>query len=196
MDDRQRSARLALGCSMVRANTAGGLYACVQLQLEERTTSMVWKVKSIIHRTTPAREREQTCATEAEFERAVKYAQAWTRLISATLPDGTVLNESELRRRYDQHNSLRPHTHTLLQTATPETEICGQRLSRRAANEPRRRSERLSRLTAAPVSRRNVALFCGRGNHVGTRGLAGGAEGIRTDGHRGRARRRSVTSSI
>ena len=44
---------------------------------------MVWKVKSIIHRTTPAREREQTCATEAEFERAVKYAQAWTRLISA-----------------------------------------------------------------------------------------------------------------
>jgi hypothetical protein len=100
MDDRQRSARLALGCSMVRANTAGGLYACVQLQLEEGTTSMVWKVKSIIHRTTPAREREQTCATEAEFERAVKYAQAWTRLISATLPDGTVLNESELRRRY------------------------------------------------------------------------------------------------
>ena len=61
---------------------------------------MVWKVKSIIHRTTPAREREQTCATEAEFERAVKYAQAWTRLISATLPDGTVLNESELRQRY------------------------------------------------------------------------------------------------
>ena len=37
---------------------------------------MVWKVKSINHRTTPAREREQTCATEAEFERAVKYALA------------------------------------------------------------------------------------------------------------------------
>jgi hypothetical protein len=61
---------------------------------------MVWKVKSINHRTTPAREREQTCATEVEFERAVKYALAWTRLISATLPDGTVLDESELRRRY------------------------------------------------------------------------------------------------
>ena len=37
---------------------------------------MVWKVKSIIHRTTPAREREQTCATEAEFERAVKSMHA------------------------------------------------------------------------------------------------------------------------
>ena len=48
----------------------------------------------------PAREREQTCVTEAEFEYAVKFALAWTRLISATLPDGTVLNESELRRRY------------------------------------------------------------------------------------------------
>ena len=71
-----------------------------QLQLEEGVASMVWKVKSINHRTTPAREREQTCATEAEFERAVKYALAWTRLISATLPDGTVLDESELRRRY------------------------------------------------------------------------------------------------
>jgi hypothetical protein len=59
-----------------------------------------WAGRSITHRTTPAREREQTCATEAEFERAVKYALDWTRLISATLPDGTVLDESELRRRY------------------------------------------------------------------------------------------------
>ena len=69
----------------------------VQLQ---REASMVWRIKSITHRTTPAREGEQTCATEAEFERAVKYALDWTRLISATLPDGTVLDESELRRRY------------------------------------------------------------------------------------------------
>ena len=61
---------------------------------------MVWKVKSISHRTRPAREREQTCATEAEFERAVNYALDWTRLISATLPDGTLLDESELRQRY------------------------------------------------------------------------------------------------
>ena len=67
---------------------------------EEVTTSMVWKVKSISHRTTPAREREQTCATEAEFERAVKYAQAWTQLVSAIFDDGTVLDASELRRRY------------------------------------------------------------------------------------------------
>jgi hypothetical protein len=61
---------------------------------------MVWRIKTITHRTTPAREREQTCATEAEFERAVKFALDWKRLISATLPDGTVLDESELRRRY------------------------------------------------------------------------------------------------
>jgi hypothetical protein len=31
----------------------------------------------------------------------------------------------------------------------------------------------------------NVALFCGPGNHVNLRGLPGGAEGNRTDGHRG-----------
>ena len=73
---------------------------CVQPQPEEGRHPLVWKVKSIIHRTTPAHEREQICATEAEFERAVKFALAWTRLISATLPDGTVLSESELRRRY------------------------------------------------------------------------------------------------
>jgi hypothetical protein len=32
----------------------------------------------------------------------------------------------------------------------------------------------------------NVVLFCGLRNHVNLRGLPGGAEGIRTDGHRGR----------
>jgi hypothetical protein len=36
------------------------------------------------------------------------------------------------------------------------------------------------------ASRGNVVLFCGLGNHVDLRGLRGGAEGIRTDGHRGR----------
>ena len=73
------------------------------------------------------------------------------------------------------------------QTATLETEICGQRLSTaRAANEPRRRSERLSRPTAGTASRGNVLPFCGGGNHLDSRGLPGGAEGIRTDGHRER----------
>jgi hypothetical protein len=72
-----------------------------------------------------------------------------------------------------------PHPYTLLQAATLETEFCGQRLSTAsAANEPRRRSERLSRPTAATVSRGNVLLFCGGGNHVNLRGLPGEAEGI------------------
>jgi hypothetical protein len=56
---------------------------------------------------------------------------------------------------------------------------------RAAANEPQRRQNRLGRPTAASASRRNVVLSCGVGNHVGLRGLPGGAEGIRTDGHRG-----------
>jgi hypothetical protein len=67
------------------------------------------------------------------------------------------------------------------QTATLETEICGQRLSTaRAANEPQRRWNGLGRPTAATASRGNVVLFCGLGNHVDLRGLPGGAEGIRT----------------
>ena len=37
------------------------------------------------------------------------------------------------------------------------------------------------------TSRGNVMLFCGLGNHVDLRGLRGGAEGNRTDGHRGLA---------
>src|SRR6202042_1028947 len=68
-----------------------------------------------------------------------------------------------------------------LPIAALETEICGQRLwTACATNEPRGRSERLSRRTAAAVSRGNVLLFCAGGNHVNLRGLPGGAEGIRT----------------
>ena len=55
-----------------------------------------------------------------------------------------------------------------------------------AANEPRRRPKRLSRPTDTAASRGNVVLSCGGGNHAGTCRLRGGAEGIRTDGHRGR----------
>jgi hypothetical protein len=67
------------------------------------------------------------------------------------------------------------------QTATLETEICGQRLSAaRAANGGRRRPERLSRPTDAAASRGNVGLFCSVGNHVDLRRLPGGAEGNRT----------------
>jgi hypothetical protein len=74
-----------------------------------------------------------------------------------------------------------------LTTDTLETEICGQRLSTaRAANGARRRPKRLSRPTDAAASRGNVVLFCGVGNHARTCGLPGGAEGIRTDCHRGR----------
>src|SRR5271165_1296886 len=75
----------------------------------------------------------------------------------------------------------RPGPQAQSQTATLETEICGQRpLAARAANEPRRRSKSLSRPTAAAVSRRNVVLFCSGGNHARACGLPGGAEGIRT----------------
>ena len=38
-----------------------------------------------------------------------------------------------------------------------------------------------------PASYGNVVLPCGVGNHVDLRGLPGGAEGIRTDSHRGRS---------
>jgi hypothetical protein len=41
-------------------------------------------------------------------------------------------------------------------------------------HEPRRRSKRLSRPTAAAASRRNIMLFCGVGSHVGARRLPGG----------------------
>jgi hypothetical protein len=37
----------------------------------------------------------------------------------------------------------------------------------------------------APVGNGNLALFLTLGNHVGSRGLPGGAEAIQTDGHRG-----------
>jgi hypothetical protein len=57
--------------------------------------------------------------------------------------------------------------------------------TRRAANEPQRRRKGLGRPTAAATSLGNVVLFCGPGNHVNLRGLPGGAEGNRTDGHRG-----------
>jgi hypothetical protein len=67
------------------------------------------------------------------------------------------------------------------QTATLETEFCGQRLSTpRAVNEPQRRWDRHGRPATAVSSRGNVVLFCGLGNHVDLRGLPGGAEGIRT----------------
>jgi hypothetical protein len=70
-------------------------------QLEEGTTSMLRKLKTLNLRTTPAREGEQTYDTEAAFESAVKNAQRdpMTRIVSATFPDGTVLDENELRER-------------------------------------------------------------------------------------------------
>jgi hypothetical protein len=74
-------------------------------------------------------------------------------------------------------DSRRPHVRVTnpSQTPTPETEICHQRLwTARAANEARRRPKRHSRPTDAGASRGNVALFCGGGNHSGSRGLRGG----------------------
>ena len=62
---------------------------------------MLWKLKSLNLRTTPAREEERTYDTVAAFESAVKDAQAdpMTQIVSATFPDGTVLDENELRER-------------------------------------------------------------------------------------------------
>jgi hypothetical protein len=51
------------------------------------------------------------------------------------------------------------------------------------------REGRFGRPATAAASRGNIALFRGRGNHVDLRGLPGGAEGIRTDGHRGHSER-------
>jgi hypothetical protein len=72
------------------------------------------------------------------------------------------------------------------QTATLETEFCGQRLpAPRAVNEPRRRWNGHGRPTISAASPGNVVLFYGLGNYVGLRGLLGGAEGIRTSDLRG-----------
>jgi hypothetical protein len=61
------------------------------------------------------------------------------------------------------------------QTATLETEFCGQRLSTaRAANEPQRRWNGLGRPTTAATSRGNIVLFFELGNHVSLSGLLGG----------------------
>jgi hypothetical protein len=76
-------------------------------------------------------------------------------------------------------------TRAVSKALTADTEL-SPRKTARADNEPRRRSKRPSRPTAAAASSGNVVLFCGGGNHVDLRGLPGGAEGIRTDGHRGR----------
>jgi hypothetical protein len=62
---------------------------------------MLWKLKTLDLRTTPAREEERTYDIEAEFESAVKDARAdpMTRIVSATFPEGTVLDEDELQER-------------------------------------------------------------------------------------------------
>ena len=72
------------------------------------------------------------------------------------------------------------------QTATLETEFWGRRLSTpEAANGPQRPRNGHGRPTTGAASPGNIGLFCGLGNHVGLRGLLGGAEGIRTADLRG-----------
>jgi hypothetical protein len=63
---------------------------------------MDWKLKTISYGNGPSREGTRTFSTEAEFENAARKALADLRakVISATLPDGTVLDVAELRRRY------------------------------------------------------------------------------------------------
>src|SRR5271166_2355633 len=79
-----------------------------------------------------------------------------------------------------------------------ETEFCGLRLAgyfRRRMRENSRNSVRRPR--CASLTRRNYGGFCLPGNRPGLSGLHGGAEGIRTDGHRSLAasnRRSSLTN--
>ena len=63
---------------------------------------MDWKLKTINQRVVPAKEGEQTYDTAAKFESAVRAAllDHWTKVVSGTLADGSVLDETELRRRY------------------------------------------------------------------------------------------------
>ena len=63
---------------------------------------MVWRIKSIDHVALPTSEGEWSYDTEATFENAVREALADHRivLISATLPDGSVLDVAELKKRF------------------------------------------------------------------------------------------------
>jgi hypothetical protein len=63
---------------------------------------MDWKLTTISYGAGPSREGTRTFSTEAAFESAAREALAdlRTKVVSATLPDGTVLNVDELRRRY------------------------------------------------------------------------------------------------
>jgi hypothetical protein len=62
---------------------------------------MDWKLATICYGTGPSREGTRTFSTEAAFESAAREALAdlRTKIVSATLPDGTVLNVAELRGR-------------------------------------------------------------------------------------------------
>jgi DNA-binding GntR family transcriptional regulator len=63
---------------------------------------MIWTLQCVDQTKTPSREGKRTYETEAAFESAARDALAdlRTKLVSATLPNGTVLDEAELRRRY------------------------------------------------------------------------------------------------
>ena len=67
------------------------------------------------------------------------------------------------------------------QTATLETEICGQDTFGKTRQElPLRIAGPPVRPVLGEASYGNVVLSCAVGNHVDLRGLPGGAEGIRT----------------
>jgi hypothetical protein len=86
---------------------------------------MVWRIKSINHVAIPTREGEWSYDTEATFKNAVRDALADHRmqLISATLPDGSVLDVAELKRRYGPRsgrNILEKKSETPLIDAAPK----------------------------------------------------------------------------
>jgi hypothetical protein len=63
---------------------------------------MAWQITSLNLSVSPVRDVVRTFETEAEFMSALNAARAdlKTQIVSATLDNGTVLNEAELRKRY------------------------------------------------------------------------------------------------
>jgi hypothetical protein len=63
---------------------------------------MAWQITSLNLSVSPPKDVVRTLEDETQFVSALNAARAdvKTQIVSATLGDGTVLNEAELRKRY------------------------------------------------------------------------------------------------